>query len=642
MGSRSRRGLVTLSMLKQLGVLVFASLFVPVMASAQQPAAAANPTTICGSPIPRPAALPPEGSGPVIFLIAPCFAAQDNVNLVDIQTYLYYIQLKSSQPSQGIWVPYNDDSEKAILDDFKRLWGTGFLDNLSIETQDYTFENGVVGKLIVYNIEERQRVKNVDYVGSKKLERSKIEEKLKTTNTVIRLDTFIDPSLVRKVEGLVRDMMKEKGFQAAEVTHEITPVTGQPKQINLVFNLSEGPKVKIRTVEFTGNKAFSDGTLRRRMKENRAHWFFSWLTGRGTYQETKFEEDAQRVTEFYQDHGYVRAQVGEPELKDLGESQDKKTKWIQLSIPVNEGNPYRVNNFQIAGNTVVKTDALMPLFKLKNGDYYSQKLVRKGFQKAQEIYGAGGYMEFTGYPDFKYSDEPDPAEPNTPKSLVAVTPTETKPTSPTVDITLRITEGKQYRVNRIIFTGNTTTRDNVIRRELRLYEGNVFDTEALKYSIKRLNQLGYFKPLEGPGKDVSIDKTQNVDNKVDVKMKLEEQNRNQLTFGAGVSQFEGFFGQLSFQTSNFLGRGESFTVSAQSGSRAQNYSVAFTEPFLFDRNITGGANVFKQDIRYVGQFTQKTTGGVLTFGFPVGRGFTRMFTNYSYERVQRHGNQRRV
>ena len=175
-----------------------------------------------------------------------------------------------------------------------------------------------MGKLIVYNIEERQRVKNVDYVGSKKLERSKIEEKLKTTNTVIRLDTFIDPSLVRKVEGLVRDMMKEKGFQAAEVTHEITPVTGQPKQINLVFNLSEGPKVKIRTVDFTGNKAFSDGKLRHRMKENRAHWFFSWLTGRGTYQETKFEEDAQRVTEFYQDHGYVRAQVGEPELKDAG------------------------------------------------------------------------------------------------------------------------------------------------------------------------------------------------------------------------------------------------------------------------------------------------------------------------------------
>ncbi len=164
------------------------------------------------------------------------------------------------------------------------------------------------------------------------------------------------------------------------------------------------------------------------MKENRAHWFLSWLTGRGTYQETKFEEDAERVIEFYRDHGYVRAQVGEPELKDLGESKDKKTKWIRAAaFRSTRAIRYRVNNFQIAGNTVVKTDALMPLFKLKNGDYYSQKLVRKGFQKAQEIYGAGGYMEFTGYPDFKFSDEPDPAEPNTPTSLVAVTPTETKP-----------------------------------------------------------------------------------------------------------------------------------------------------------------------------------------------------------------------
>ncbi len=121
---------------------------------------------------------------------------------------------------------------------------------------------------------------------------------------------------------------------------------------------------------------------------------------------------------------------------------------------------------------------------------------------------------------------------------------------------------------------------------------------------------------------------------MDVKLKLEEQNRNQLTFGAGVSEFEGFFGQMSFSTSNFMGRGESLTLSVQSGSRAQNYQVSFTEPFLFDRNITGGANVFRRDIRYVGQFTQESTGGVLSFGFPLGNGFTRMFTNYSYERVQ--------
>ena len=125
----------------------------------------------------------------------------------------------------------------------------------------------------------------------------------------------------------------------------------------------------------------------------------------------------------------------------------------------------------------------------------------------------------------------------------------------------------------------------------------------------------------------------NETNKVDVKLKLEEQNRNQLTFGAGVSEFEGFFGQLSFQTANFLGRGESLTLSLSAGSRAQNYSLAFSEPFLFDRNITGGANMFKADVRYIGQFTQKSSGAVLTMGFPIS-GFSRMFVNYSYERVR--------
>ena len=196
---------------------------------------------------------------------------------------------------------------------------------------------------------------------------------------------------------------------------------------------------------------------------------------------------------------------------------------------------------------------------------------------------------------------------------------------------MRLEEGKQYFVNRIIFLGNTTTRDNVIRREIRLFEEGVFNTEALKYSVRRLNQLGYFKPLEGEAIDVQ--KTPNVEGKVDVRLKFEEQNRNQITFGAGVSQYEGFFGQLAFQTSNFLGRGETFSVSAQQGNRAKNYQVGFTEPFLFDRPITAGVDVFNQEIQYYNQFTQASTGMNTVWGFPAGP-FSRLFASYSYQRVQ--------
>jgi outer membrane protein insertion porin family len=593
---------------------------------------ATNPTTVCGLPIPAPKALPPANSGPVVFQIVPCFEAQGNETLVEPATYLYYIHLQSSRPSEEIWVPWTDASEATVREDFNRLMGTNFLDDLSIETSDYVFPNGVVGKLVIYRMEERQRVKIVDYVGSDALESTKIDEKLRELNTQIRMDTFIDAALVKKVEGIIRDMMKEKGFQYATVKHEVKALEGGPKLVHLTFNMDEGPKVKIRRIVFEGNRAFTDSTLGGRMKGNKPVWFLSFISGRGTYQENKFEEDAERVLEYYRDRGYINAQVGDPTLNTLDDSSDEETRWVEMVVPVIEGNRYRVGNFTFDGNTVIKTEVLRPFFKIKQGDFYSQKRIREGVQKAQELYGSGGYFEFVGYPDNEPRDMPKPADPDAPPAPAAIVEKPSGP--PIVDVTMRMQEGKQYFVNRITFVGNTTTRDSVIRRELRLYENGVFNTEALKFSVRRLNQLGYFKALQGPPTDVTFEKTAGMDGKVDVQFKLEEQNRNQLTFGAGVSQFEGFFGQLSFQTANFLGRGESLTLSLQGGQRAQNYALAFTEPFLFDRNITGGINIFKNEVRYISQFTQETTGGALTFGFPLGTGFTRMYTNYSYEEVR--------
>jgi outer membrane protein insertion porin family len=178
------------------------------------------------------------------------------------------------------------------------------------------------------------------------------------------------------------------------------------------------------------------------------------------------------------------------------------------------------------------------LFKVTEGEVYSQRIFREGLDKARELYGAGGYIEFTGIPDLR--------------------PRGGGSSQPIVDVILRVTEGERYRINRLHFIGNTTTRDSVIRREMELVEGGVFSTEALKYSIRRLNQLGYFKPLEGSEKDVSVEKTSTTgpEHTVDVTLKVQEQNRNQVQFGAGVSQYEGVFGNLSFTTSNLLGRGE--------------------------------------------------------------------------------------
>src|SRR5262245_59432540 len=179
------------------------------------------PIPFCGQQAAAPRAQPPAGSPPVVLAFGPCFEGQGGTSVIEPQTYLYYIELKQSRPSEGVWVPYDDKSEKTIEEDFHRLWNTNFLDNLFVEANDYKFPNGTVGKVVTYNMEERQRVKIVDYVGSKAVETSKIDEKLKDANAQIRLDTFIDPGLVRKVSGIVRDMLREKGFQFAEVTPDI-------------------------------------------------------------------------------------------------------------------------------------------------------------------------------------------------------------------------------------------------------------------------------------------------------------------------------------------------------------------------------------------------------------------------------------
>ena len=642
---------------------------------AQNPAAnqAAQPLppgavtrSACGSPLAAPSIEQPDGTRVPIEppagttfiwtweLCFPSAATADAPNgetNIEPETYLFYVKFDDliSRPREGIWSPWNEQARNVAMADFKSLMqDTAFLDDLRIEVNDYTFPNGAVGKIVSYIGEERERVKIVDYRDGKGepiklIKRSDIDDKLREKNINVRLDAFVDQAMIRRVETVLDAMMTEKGFANSRVTHTLTPVAGGPKLINVTFIISEGPKDKISKVDFIGNSAVGDGALMKGLKENRPKGSFftlGFLKGGGTWKETAFEEDAQRVVDLYQRKGYARARIGQPEIKVLKESKDGSTRWIELRIPVTEGARYRMGELTFEGNKVVKTDALKPLYKLKPGEWYSRKKLYDGFRITQQVYGQGGFMEWTPAPMFKYSDEPDSIEQAltslVPPMLLAAdepTPAGARKVDPVVDVNVLFQEGPQYFVRRITFTGNSTTRDNVIRREMRLYEGGQFDTEALKFSVRRLNQLGYFTEVHGDERDTKIDKNVDQANTVDVTIKLSEQNRNQLTFGAGVSQYEGIFGQLSFQTSNFLGRGESLTVQMTAGDRSQNYQLAFTEPYLFDRNITGGFDVFKRSLDYIGYYTQKSEGGNLMFGVPVAS-FSRMFLQYSYQAIK--------
>ena len=597
-----------------------AALTLVVLAGAVSPAAAQV------QPCPAVTEQPPADSGPLLRCLQ-MVAHPVNETYVEQATYQFYIKSRGSIPGKKIWVPYDEKTEQALLADFDSLWRTGFLDDLWIEVIDQPYDNGVGGKNVVIHIEERSRVKNVDYTGPDgerlKVDISKIEETLRERNINVRIDTFVDDATVRRVKGVIQELYSEKGYAYPEVTTLMEPLPAGEKLINLTFVVDPGPKVQIREIVFEGNEAFSDRKLRGQLKENKPKGWLSFITSGGTYYEAKFADDADLVQDFYSNQGYTQARVGSPQIEVLEDSTDGDDRWIRLTIPVDEGQRYRIGTFNVSGNTALKTEGIRPLFKIKEGDFYSLQKIRKGFEKVQEVYGMLGFYQFT--PDLELSFrgiDPQTGE-----------PVGDEPPPPIVDVTVKMIEGKQFYVNRITFIGNSTTHDNVIRREMRVWEGGIFNSTGLKESIRRLNQLGYFQPLEGTGEEIQITPAPGKDNAVDVRLKFQEQNRNQLSFGAGVSQFDGFFGQLSFQTSNFLGRGETFGVSLQKGSQARQYQVSFSEPYLFDRPITIGADVFARQFIFPLQFTQDTVGGNFVVGLPLAD-YTRLFTGYSYERIK--------
>lgn len=565
----------------------------------------------------------PPADSPLLFRCISLVAHPINETTIDQNTYGYYIKTKLNDTRNKVFVPYDEDSIQA---DFYRLWGTNFLDNLWIEVIDEPFENGVKAKHVVFHIEERARVKAVDYLakeGTKTtVDISKIEDTLREKNIHVNLDTFVDEATIRKVKGVIREIYSDKGYNDVGIETEMKPLPAGPKLVHLTFYINQGPKYKLDDVVFDGNHAFTDATLRSQMKNNKAKAWWSFFTSGGTYLDAKFADDADKVTEFYLNHGYVRAQVGQPKIETLRDSRDGKKRFIRVRVPVDEGMRYKVGTFKIVDNTAVRTEAIRSMFKLAEGEYYSFEKLQKGAEKVQELYGRIGFWQMIPDPQ----PQPRGIDPETNQ------PIGPDPPPPIVDVTIKIIEGKQFYVNRITFTGNTTTHDGVARRELRVFEGGVFDTQALKESVRRLNQLGYFKPLEGREDEVSITPTPGREGLVDIKLKFEEQNRNQISFGAGVSQFDGFFGQLSYQTANFLGRGEVLGVSLQKGSRAQQYQVSFSEPYLFDRPITAGAEVYSRQFVYPYQFTQQSTGGNVIFGWPLGRNL-RMFIGYGYEQT---------
>jgi outer membrane protein insertion porin family len=538
--------------------------------------------------------------------------------------------------------PYN---EETLRRDFQALWNTQFFEDVKLRVEDSP--DGPHHKNIIFDVKERPVIRRIRYEGTHSVSESDILDRFKERKVGLTVESQFDPTRIKKAEVVLKDLLGEHGRQFAKVTPQYERIASSNAVI-LVFKVEEGPKVKVGHIRFTGNHAFSDRKLIRAMRHDRPYSIPLYITDIAvltkTYDREKLNEDLEvGVRGLYQDNGYFKVSVGDPVLENidtkgyrLGVPLTGRThgKAVNITIPIEEGVRYKMGTLKIVSADPdkalsLKVEALKSIFPLKENDVFSAAKIRKAIEDYGKAYGQYGFIDFTTEPAFDIDDA-----------------------TKIINVTMRFTEEKQYYVRRIDFSGNTTTRDKVIRRELLLDEGQLFNKRAWEISILRLNQLNYFDRIE-EDKAVQI-KRNTKEGTVDLNLKLKEKGKQSIGLQGGVSGLAGTFIGLTYQTNNFLGLGETLTFSAQFGDLQRSFMFGFTEPYLFDRPISTGFTIFssrynfdqaKQEALAFGQsvsinpqfvqnYTQNSTGFTLFASYPVKRlSFTRLAVTYGLTRT---------
>jgi outer membrane protein insertion porin family len=468
--------------------------------------------------------------------------------------------------------------EEALHRDFMALWNTGRFDDIRLEK-----EPGSRGWIVRFVVTERRVVRSIKYEGNKSVTLSEILDRFKERRVGLSVESQYDPNKVQRAAVVLKEFLAERGRQFATVAPDVRQIP--PSSLEITFHVDEGPKVKVGDIKIEGNKYFGDRTVRRAMRSLRPigipHSILFENIFAKTYDSTKLEQDQEMVSNFYREQGYFfgRATDHDVKIRDVGGGKfriplfypNKPGKRADVALNIDEGRQYKLNNISFVGVKLFRTpETLMrPVFQMDQGDIFSTAKLRKGFESLRKLYGEFGYIDFVAEPSF------DPL-PGTDK----------------IDLTLNFDEGKQFFVRRIDFSGNTTTRDKVIRRELLLDEGQMFNTRMWEMSILRLNQLGYFEVLkENEAADIKRDTRTNT---VDITLKVKERGKNSVQLSGGVSGIAGSFISFGYSTNNFLGLGETLSISSQLGDRIRDVTFGFTEPYFLDRPIQVGFTIFTQ------------------------------------------------
>lgn len=446
-------------------------------------------------------------------------------------------------------------------------------------------------QILTFQVVERPLVRTVQFEGNKELN----AERLRGVVT-LKVPDIYDPYEVQKSVAAIKAEYVKDGYYAAEITPDSQINTDNEALVT--FRINEGNLVRIKDIRFEGNTVFSEREMRAVM-DIKEKWMFSWLTGRGNYDETLLEQDLERVVDLYFNKGYIRVKVRKPVISLVDDRRN-----MLILIQIDEGEQFRIGKIDAIGELIDSKEVLLGLLDLRAGDVFSRELLRKGVGKISDLYADKGYAYVNVAPLTRVDD-----------------------TAKSIDLALEIEQGPQVSVERINISGNTKTRDKVIRREMKVVEGELFNASALKRSKARINNLGYFEAVDVTTSDGS-DR-----NHVNVDVNVKERSTGTFSVGAGYSSVEGFVAQGSVTQENFLGRGWKLNLAGSIGGESTTYQISLTDPYFLDKNLTLGFELYKTEREWT-DFSRRATGGALKLGMPVFDEYSRTLFIYRYEQKE--------
>jgi outer membrane protein insertion porin family len=476
---------------------------------------------------------------------------------------------------------------KTLRKDLKSIYATGFFKDIKIDAHVRE------GKLVVtFLVDEKPFIREIEIKGNEELETDKIMKEM-----TLETNSIYDRKAVAENAELIRDYYREEGWYLAKVTPKIETISED--WVKVIYDIEEGKEVRIRKIEFEGNENFDDDKLADQM-ETVEYWWFSWLTGSGHLEKEEFNKDIERLLDFYFNNGYIKAVVGTPQIK-IGDNQED----MFITIPITEGGQYKIGHVGLEGNRIYTDKELFDYVSLKPGEIFDRSQLRSNINLINDAYASKGYLLTDVYPVVTSDD-----------------------INKTADITITINEGKIVYTNFVNISGNDHTIDKVIRREVRVQEGDVLTSTAIRRSHERIQRLGFFEEV---GIKTTATETEN-DLNLDISVK--ERLTGAFSIGAGWSSVDKLVGTVKLTQGNLFGRGQNVSVQGTFGDNSQSVVLSFFEPYVADTLLSGGIDVFYRARKssFFTPYNIDRWGGSLPISYPLGE-FWRIYNTYRYQTV---------